>query len=201
MQTSISHLNTPLAGADRAQVLSLLADAFSEDEAMIAMLGQRRWQRIARRYFDLQLDYSDSVMMVLRSGMPVGVLLSRSPDATPSIRSIWQFFRMILLLRGGFSESQEISRQISADIPHSPHWYINQIAVRRDQQKQSIGQQLLDAFLSSTGSDAVYVDCALELERFYGNTGFESVASYPIANLILMTLHGDSANGQPASPA
>lgn len=175
-----------LTGDTRRGVASLLAEAFREDKAMIQLLGRQRWYKSAYRYFELQLDYSDYVVLDRDDGELTGALLARSPAATTSPRAIWQLLRMMWLLGTEFPHSQRIAQAISGALPAPPYWYINQIAVKPDRQHRGMGSQMLKALLLQAGEDTVYVDCATELNGFYQGQGFQKVEAFPAFNLQLM---------------
>lgn len=175
-----------LTGDLRRSVASLLAEAFREDEAMIQLLGRSRWYKNAYRYFELQLDYSDYVVLEKEDGELKGALLARSPEATTSPNAIWQLLRMMWLLGTEFPHSQRIAKAISNALPAPPYWYINQIAVKPEQQHRGTGTQLLRTLLRQAGKDTVYVDCATELNGFYQGQGFQKVEAFPAFNLQLM---------------
>lgn len=178
-----------LKGKLRHDVALLLAEAFGEDEAMISLLGEQRWQNNAYRYFELQLDHSDHVVLEHENDELTGVLLARSPYAATSPRLIWQFLRMIWLLGMEYPHSQRIAHAISQALPAPPYWYINQIAVKPEQQNQGLGSRLLNQLMLFVGDDHVYVDCATELNDFYQAQGFTEVETFPAFNLQLMASH------------
>lgn len=189
MTEKISVNGATLSGAMRHDVAALLAEAFHEDEAMISLLGERRWHKNAYRYFELQLDHSDHIVIEEQSGVLCGALLARSPDAVISPKVIWQFLRMIWLLGLEYPHSQRIAQAISNALPAPPYWYINQIAVKPDMQKRGMGAQLLSQLMKFVGDEVVYVDCETELDYFYQSQGFTTVETFPAFNLQLMTNH------------
>ena len=138
MTEDISISDTTLKGKLRHDVAVLLAEAFGDDESMISMLGERRWHANAYRYFELQLDHSDHIVIEQENGELTGVLLARSPHAVTPPRAIWQFLRMIWLLGMEFPNSQRIAQTISQALPAPPYWYINQIAVKPNLQKRGM---------------------------------------------------------------
>jgi len=187
--TEDSITDATLKGKLRHDVASLLAEAFGDDEAMISLLGEQRWHANAYRYFELQLDHSDHVVLEVENGELTGVLLARSPYAVTSPRVIWQFLRMIWLLGMEYPHSQRIAHAISEALPAPPYWYINQIAVKPDQQNKGLGSRLLNKLMEFVGDDQVYVDCATELNDFYQSQGFSEVEVFPAFNLQLMANH------------
>ena len=78
-----------LTPALRRKLASLLSTAFADDTAMVEMLGKSQWRRIAKRYFAVQLDYSDTILVAEADGDIIAALLARSPDARPSWHSLW----------------------------------------------------------------------------------------------------------------
>ncbi|MBO6555462.1 MAG: GNAT family N-acetyltransferase [Pseudomonadales bacterium] len=189
MTEDISISDTALKGKLRHDVALLLSEAFGDDESMIAMLGERRWRANAYRYFELQLDHSDHVVLEEEDGELTGVLLARSPHAATSPRAVWQLLKMIWLLGLEFPHSQRIAQTISQALPAPPYWYINQIAVKPNQQKRGLGSRLLNRLLLFVGNDCVYVDCATELNHFYEAQGFEQIEVFPAFDLQLMASH------------
>lgn len=175
-----------LAGDLRHSVAALLAEAFREDEAMIQLLGRQRWYKESYRYFELQLDYSDQILLDRADGELTGALLARSPVATTSSGAVWQLLKMMWLLGTEYSHSQRIAEAISERLPAPPYWYINQIAVKPAHQHRGTGSKLLHDLLRRAGGDTIYVDCATELDSFYQEQGFRTVESFPAFNLQLM---------------
>lgn len=175
-----------LTGGTRSRLAGLLGDAFAEDTAMIEMLGAARWQRIARRYFALQFDYSDVILVAEDHSQIVGALLARSPAATSDWRSLWVLARMIALLGRHWTESQRVGHALLARLPQQSHWYINQLAVHPDHQSLGIGQQLLYALGNRTGSDMVCVDCEDSLQGYYEAAGYRLFDALPDHGLRIM---------------
>lgn len=160
--------------------------AFSDDAAMIEMLGRSRWHRIAERYFAVQLDYSDTIFVAESDGNIIGALLARSPFARPSWHSLWMMVVMIRLLGRHYLESQRIGLALVERIPQQNHWYINQLAVLPRYQSTGIGKRLLATFQSLTATDLVCVDCEASLQGYYESSGFILLDTIPDHRLRLM---------------
>ncbi len=181
----------------RETLASLLADAFDQDQAMNKMLGSRHWRRVAKQYFAIQLDYSDTILVAERNAQIVGALLARSPTATGNWRSLWMFMVMMMLLGRHYLESQRIGYALVERLPRQPHWYINQLAVLQACQSEGIGRQLLQALTALTGDDLVCVDCEDRLQAYYESMGFKLLDAIPghslriMANRTSLTPHSD----------
>lgn len=180
----ISLAETPLDAQMRSELAALLAAAFHDDAIMVHMLGRSKWHRIASAYFSLQVRYPDIVLTVTDAGRLAGVLLASTPEARHPgfghlLLSYW-------LLRNAYTESQNIAHRIALQVPHSPHWYINLIAIHPDFQHRHHGAALLDRFSGIAGNMDIYVDCEPGIGPFYRRAGYEEIARISDPEMLIM---------------
>ena len=190
-EPAITLCELPLDSGDSEAVGSLLSSAFANDSAMIALLGITKWQRIAKRYFQLQFNHSDIVLVAKCDGKIAGVLLAHSPSSVLfRWSSMWQFLEMFWLLGSRYGESQRIAHQIEQCVPNTAHWYINQVAVLPDRQSKHTGSALVAQLMEIAGDTEVLVDCATELEGFYARSGFKLVERCVEIEMTVMSTEG-----------
>lgn len=182
----LNRYDRPLERCDREEISETLGQAFADDTAMISLLGEQRWQIIAKQYFRLQLDHSNVILKHTVDGRTTGVALARSLDAPVGWNALISLFGIWWLLGRNFSRSQHISNLVSACLPVSPHWYLNQLAVLPNAQSRGTGSMLLQQIIDLSEGSPVYVDCATELVSFYRRSGFEVVTTLPDYNLVVM---------------
>jgi len=152
----------------------VLADAFSEDQAMITMMGRARWQRISRRFFETQLHHSDTFLTARRSDRIIGVLVARSPECQVSLHQVLISPILIRLLLGRHhATSHALGQEISAMLPAAKHWYINHLGIVRHHQGSGLGAMLLSELRAQAPVATLWVDCESELEHFYTRQSYK----------------------------
>ncbi|MFT7220252.1 MAG: GNAT superfamily N-acetyltransferase [Candidatus Azotimanducaceae bacterium] len=158
----------PLAGSTRKEISRGLTDAFSEDEAMITMMGRARWQRISRRFFETQLHHSDTFLTARRADRIIGVLVARSPECKVSLHQVLISPILIRLLLGRHhAKGHALGQEISAMLPATKLWYINQLGIVQRHQGEGIGAMLLSELRTLAPEATLWVDCESALEHFY----------------------------------
>ena len=181
--------STHVDPAVQRTISELLAAAFLDDNLMIGQLGATKWRQIAYDYFYAQLNIQNVFLLAYKQDRLVGCMTANSPHYhAPSAVSIATAGQMLWLLGRHYFSSQAIATRIAAELPVSPHYYLNQIAVSPRFQNQKIGRKMLEHLVKSLPKTDIYVDCEPTTSRFYLSSGFARVSSIENPSLDILAL-------------
>lgn len=194
----------PASTAEAGPVAELLAQAFSKDPSVEAMLGSG--DHVTAQFAELlalqlRTQYlPHGVVEVAADGADLlGAAVWSRPDAGGSALTQLRLLAGSLRILGQrFPTAMRVELQSVRMHPRFPHWYLYLLGVSPLAQGRGVGGQLLDHRLARLGDDPAYLEASTAgSARLYRRHGFVRLGEVPMGatgSLLGMWLPGRVPN-------